>query len=440
MDNNDNSNHYLKLLIETVDSAIISYDLDNKILSWNRFAEKLYQWKAYEVIGKDFTQVIIPKELEEEYDSEINKLRQGETSEIDSRILRKDGSLIPVHIITTHLTDIHDNKTGYIRICYNISDKIDAYEELIKSEKKYKDLANLLPQIVYEIDLNGKLTFVNQHAYEIFGVPIGAEINTFSVLEFLIPEDRERAAGNIKRILLGEEIANKEYSAIRNNGENFPVLIYARAMEKDSIPVGVRGLIVDISERKEMEKAIMKSKDLLSNILNNSTILFYAHTPQHQLVYLSPQSVYFLGCEPEDAMNRWTEFLTEHPLNEIGIKNTEKAIESGKKQPSYELELVRKDGQKIWVEVNEVPIVKNGITESIVGSLTDITEKKEAEKKLKIYQGHLEDLVSERTAGLNAKNKELDEMLKVFVGREMKIKKLEKENSLLRKKYDEAGL
>ncbi len=393
----------------------------------------MYQWKSHEVIGKNFMQVMIPEELEKEYNNEIENLHLGDRSEIDSRILRKDGSLIPAHIITSHLTDINDNKTGYIRICYNISEKIEVYEELKKSEKRYKDLANLLPQIVYEMDLSGMLTFVNEHAFEIFGVPIEEDISRISVLDFLIPEDRARGMDNIKRLLQGEDVANLEYSAIRKNGEVFPVLIYARVMNKDGFPVGVRGLIVDISERKRMEKTLMNSKDQVSNILNNSTNLFYSHTPDHQLVYLSPQSVSFLGCEPEEAMKRWTEFLSDHPLNEVGIKNTVKAIESGESQPPYELELVRRDGQKIWVEVNEVPIVNNGVTESIVGSLTDITERKKAEEKLKKYHEELETLVDKRTKTLTAKNNELDEMLKVFVGRELKIQELQNELAKYRK-------
>ncbi|MBA7616139.1 hypothetical protein ES703_23433 [subsurface metagenome] len=72
-----------------------------------------------------------------------------------------------------------------------------------------------------------------------------------------------------------------------------------------------------------------------------------------------------------------------------------KAIETGKPQPPYELELVHKNGKKVWVEVREAPVVVNGKTISIVGALTDITERKRAEQELhRSYQQMQEMLVT----------------------------------------------
>ncbi|MFP4548455.1 MAG: PAS domain S-box protein [Fidelibacterota bacterium] len=121
----------------------------------------------------------------------------------------------------------------------------------------------------------------------------------------------------------------------------------------------------------------------LRNIIENTSNIFYYHTPDHILTYLSPQTKEILGYESEEAMFRWTKLITDNPINETGFQKTVKAIETGEKQSPYELELKRKDGEKIWVEVREAPVIENGKVVSIAGSLNEITKRKQAKQQLR---------------------------------------------------------
>jgi PAS domain S-box-containing protein len=136
----------------------------------------------------------------------------------------------------------------------------------------------------------------------------------------------------------------------------------------------------ELSERKRIEQALCQSEERLRTIVEHSSQLFYAHTPEGLLTYVSPQSLQLLGCPPEEALTRWTEFLTNHPANEVGRELTEAAIRTGERQPSYELELRTRNGRKVWAEINESPVVVEGRTAAIVGSLTDITQRKRSEQ------------------------------------------------------------
>jgi PAS domain S-box-containing protein/putative nucleotidyltransferase with HDIG domain len=138
----------------------------------------------------------------------------------------------------------------------------------------------------------------------------------------------------------------------------------------------------DISERKKAELNLRASEEKIQNVIRHSSSVFYTHTPDHILTYVSPQARTVLDCEPEEAMVHWQEFLSDDPMNREGIQSTECAIRTGKRQPPYELELVTQKDRRIWVLVDESPVVENGITLSVVGSLTDITERKLAEKAL----------------------------------------------------------
>ncbi len=142
----------------------------------------------------------------------------------------------------------------------------------------------------------------------------------------------------------------------------------------------------EIIERKRIDKALRESETKLRNIIEHSTNLFYSHSVDHVLTYISPQSKTFFDYEPEEAMFNWTKLLTDNPVNLKGIQLTQKAIDTGKVQPSYQVEVVGKSGRKIWVEVHEAPVVRNGKTVAIVGSLTDISERKKVEEFFHKYE------------------------------------------------------
>ena len=145
----------------------------------------------------------------------------------------------------------------------------------------------------------------------------------------------------------------------------------------------VEALQAEIEKRKQAEVTLRETEQKLRNILENSTNLFYMHGTDHVFTYMSPQSRQFFDCEPEEAMGRWMELITDNPVNRAAMEATQRAIETGERQPPYMVESIGKKGRIIWVEVNESPIVEDGRTVAIVGSLTDITERKRAEEALR---------------------------------------------------------
>ncbi len=160
-----------------------------------------------------------------------------------------------------------------------------------------------------------------------------------------------------------------------------------------ALPVGLAafvlflGMFIVVLKRnyrliRAQERRIRESEKDHKRIIENSTNLFYAHTPDHVFTYLSPQIGALLGYTQEEALIRWTELATDNPVNEKGLEITQCAINSGKAQPPYELELKHKTGKSVWVNVREGPVVEDGKTVAIVGALTDITGRKIAEESL----------------------------------------------------------
>ncbi len=136
-------------------------------------------------------------------------------------------------------------------------------EALRESEKRYRDLADLLPQTVFELDERSNLIFVNRNAFDMFCYSQEDFDKGLSAIQMFIPEELDRAKENIKRRLRGEKFGINEYTALRKDGSTFPVLLHSAPIIHEGKPVGLRGIILDITERKRMEKEIQDKNEQL---------------------------------------------------------------------------------------------------------------------------------------------------------------------------------
>ncbi len=267
-------------------------------------------------------------------------------------------------------------------IIRDYTDQKLAEQAHIETELKYRSLIENSNDAIYLL-YNRKFEIINKKFEQMFGYTL-KDVNKpdFDFINLVAPESRKLIENRLKRSSKGEKLDPKyEFTAIAKDGRILEVEASVTYIDyKDG--KATQGIIRDITERKRAVKALKENEEKLRNIVEHSTNLFYSHTPEHELTYLSPQSREFLQCEPEEAMVKWTEFATDNPVNEEGIKLTEKAVKTGKRQKTFDLELVGKKGKKIWVEVREAPVIRNGETVAIVGSLTDITDRKRAGEQI----------------------------------------------------------
>jgi PAS domain S-box-containing protein len=137
--------------------------------------------------------------------------------------------------------------------------------KLRDSETRFKELAELLPETIFETDLKGNLTFVNHSAFESFGYTQDEFNHGLNGYKILAPEDRERAVETVQKVLKGEIIGSEEYAVIRKDGRTFPVLMrLSPILNTEAQPVGLRGLAVDITEKKRLENKLQQARKMES--------------------------------------------------------------------------------------------------------------------------------------------------------------------------------
>jgi len=155
--------------------------------------------------------------------------------------------------------------SGWIYIFEDISNRKKAEDLIIKSEKKYRELADLLPQTVFETDINADLTFMNVYAFEMFGYSQKDIDNGLNILKLIVEEDRPLSRDKIKKVLKGQ-VTGDEYTAQRQDNSLFPIILYSNPIYNDDVHEGFRGIIIDISELKNAEEKIfasLKEKEVL---------------------------------------------------------------------------------------------------------------------------------------------------------------------------------
>ena len=235
----------------------IFLDINDKVCEMLGYSEK-------ELLGKN-ARMVYPsqKEYEEVGREYLRQLKKFNTGTMDTQLQHKDGTIIDVLLNMTP-QDLNNFSAGITFTFMDITEIKRTQKALQESELKFREMANLLPQAVYEADTQGNLTFLNEQAYNLFGYSQEDVDKGINFLNYLIPEDRARAKENINNIVNGKPFENVEYTAMKKDGLTCPIMTYTSPIIKDDEIAGLRGIVVDISERKQMEEEILKVRKLES--------------------------------------------------------------------------------------------------------------------------------------------------------------------------------
>ena len=299
-------------------------------------------------------------------------------------IIRPDRNYITWAIVNA--IPIFAETAKLYRVIVNFSDITkhkQAEHKLETSMAKFSAMYNNAPLSYQSLDINGNFLDVNPTWMQTLGYSRDEVIGkNFSF--FLHPDFKKHFTKNFSNFKKSGHIRDVQFK-IRHKNNHFLYISFEGtvAYNSDNTFKQTYCVFQDITSKKKAEQALVESERKLRNIFENSTNLFYSHTAEHIITYMSPQVEQMLGYTLEEAKINWTDLVSDNTVNEIGFENTVKAIETGERQPPYELELIRKDGKKIWVEIREFPSVENGKTIAILGSITEITEKKVTLEKLK---------------------------------------------------------
>jgi PAS domain S-box-containing protein len=136
-------------------------------------------------------------------------------------------------------------------------------EEALRVEKeRFESLADSLPEIIFETDINGKIVYANKSGFEITGYTEEDLAKGFDVFSLIATQDKEKAVEYFKKMLNKKPTPYYEFTATRKDGSTFPVIISGRLVVGKEGPVGLRGIVIDITDRKKAEEALKDNERL----------------------------------------------------------------------------------------------------------------------------------------------------------------------------------
>ena len=370
-----NERKYRRLFEAESDAIFLIEKETGKILDANPAATKIYGYCNEEFLKLKNTDISAEPE------------KSKEASDNDAPYIpiryhkKKDGSVFAVEI-SAGVTEL-DNRKVHIITARDITERIKMQEALKKSERKFRELADLLPQTVFELDPQGYGTYLNKAGQIEMGVTggDGGEMR-FHALDGVIPEDRERMKENMRDTFQKKRLSfSDEYTALRKDGSTFPAIFYSSAMfEKDQF-LGTRGLIINISERKAMEEALRKSelhyRQVIQSLQEGLFVL-----QDEKFLFVNDAIVDILGYTVEEMTGQHFMAVIPPELRDESVRNNYRRRAGNGESWSYEFKLLHKDGK------TRIPVIlSTNLTEldgkvAVVGTAKNITDRIAAEEEI----------------------------------------------------------
>ena len=259
--------YWLSALIESADDAIISKTLEGIITSWNKGAERIFGYKAQEVIGKPITLIIPPDHLDEEPQI-LARLRAGDRVEhFETVRMRKDGGLVDISLTVSPIIGPQGQVIGASKIARDVTEQRHARRALDEASERLKLALAAANFGDWSWDAATDIVTFSDTTARIFGLPPGKPLRRAEMRQRVHAEDRERIHAIVDQALLEHTDYDIEYRLIRPDGSEVWISAKGRGVydEKGNV-AGMLGFVQDISARKATEKTLREQAEALRTL------------------------------------------------------------------------------------------------------------------------------------------------------------------------------
>jgi PAS domain S-box-containing protein len=405
----------LRLVFEQTPGAIFILDREFRFEFVNPSFERLSGYSQNELIGNTVKDLFYHEEIHESRREVVEAMRRGDKWQGELLTHNKNGFTYWANTIAAPYKNEAGIVEGYIMIQQDITDRKAAELALRESEAKYRELTEMLPLTVFELNADNIPTYINKAGRELFGLNSTNSGN--NAMSFFVPNDRDRMKDVLKKENQNAQnlVQNvdpnpsdpAEYTVQKPDGSTIPVLIYGTAILENGKPVGSRGVIVDISERKDMENALRESEEKYKTLIENSQDGIFAIV-EDKMLFANNTFCKMVGYTSEELYNKSAVSLVHPDDRERGLAISELRKQGNHSTINDIFRFVAKDGTIKEGDVFSSVLELNGQIVSYI-TVHDLTELKRAESELKTAKTDLEKLNSQLEKRVKESSKRLTE-------------------------------
>jgi len=267
---------------------------------------------------------------------------------------------------------------------------------LQQSEKRYRDLVELLPQTIFEMDKDGRLTYINTYGIKAFGYTKSDVKRGLHLSQMLSPDELQQAFRHMQLMLKGRGKTGNEYRARKKDGTTIYVRVYNVPYYEEGKHTGWRGAVLDITRQIQARKQIQESEELYRELFEaESDALFLIENNTNRILQANKAASKLYGYSHKDLLTmKYMRLLAESDKSQHKTPKNKKNVFNIPFQKHK-----KKNGRIFIVEITGRYFEWKNQSVRIT-AVHDITKRIQAEETLRHEHGLLQSITETNPIGI----------------------------------------
>ena len=387
------------LLADHMKDQIWLFDLNLKIKYVSPSVEKLTGYDLDELMNIPLEKLLTKKSFDKAmkfFSAEMTKALAAPGNYILKRSLElelcsRDGRMIWTENTFSFIRDEHGQPVSILCEGRDITERRRAEKALResearhrRSEERYRNILDNMEEAYYEVDLKGDLTFFNATAMTNLGYS-NDEMMGMNFRKYVDKENEQKVFEAFHRVFLtGEPSMGVDWELISKNGEKKPIESSISLMkDANGNPVGFRGIIRDITERKRAEEALRESERKFRSLTETAQDIILTIDMKGIITYANPAAASMAGSN--DLVGKvLRDFISPEVVNQH-LEMLDKHRGGFTATMSYESQIPAGDhGGSIYFDVKSTTLFYHGRPSGVLIIARDSTERKRTEEQIRL--------------------------------------------------------
>lgn len=371
--------------------AVVLVSFDGRLLRASKAFCEMLSYTENELINLAYQSIVSDNGSNYTYKYLLNRFTKGKirTHRIEEEFCTKNGKVINAVLSVSLVRDKNQNPNHFI---YQVietgesSQNIDIKKELLGHNKIFEAAFSQSEIGMVLVSLKGRLLKFNKKVEETSGYT-SQELENMDISMIFHEDDRESALSKLALIQNGELSSyTSERRLYNKRGAILHALVSVAVIsDQEMRPLYIFSQIQDITESKKTQQALRESEERYDLAIQSSKAFLWDWNIQSGNVYLSPGISKIIGVKNFKPLSMKKDFDSYIHKDDLETKNRLLDLHLSRKRRTYEAEyrVRHKKGYYVWVQVSGKAIWnEDGIPIRMVGSIIDITAKKNAELSL----------------------------------------------------------
>jgi PAS domain S-box-containing protein len=359
--------------------GIVLEDPDGRLSFVNPAAAEALGYSREELIGRHWT-LIIPADQHDVVEAANRRREAGRADRYELELLHRDGSRLPV-LVSGSPRFSSGGFQGSLAVFTEIASLKRTEEALRSTNETLRALIEASPLAITVLEADGTVRLWNAAAEKVFGWSEAEVLGRFNPI---VPPDRLEEHQQLRdRAMRGEMLENVEVTRRRKDGSSIDIRLSTAPIRSAAGEVtGIMGIMADITRRRQTEAALRESEEKFRSLAEESPNMIFINQGG-RVVYANPQAEQVMGYARAELYNPAFDFMSliapesRSPL----LQNLERH-RRGEEVPPNSYTLLTRDGRRLEA-IHTTRLIRYGGENAILGVITDITDRREAEAALR---------------------------------------------------------